>query len=118
MLPLSDDRSRRVDEERRLQRVIGHRLALARADTGLTQPQAAERVGRPKSWLSDVELGRRGIGLSEIRRLLEVYATETPGRAPSFEEVTSPVLGPDEEWVARGEKSAKRGNPTWRDRAP
>lgn len=115
---LSDSRPRRAEEARRLQRVIGYRLTLARADAGLTQPQVAARLGRPRSFVSDVERGQRGIQLGEIRRLLEIYAAEAPGAVPTFEAIVNPTITSDEEWVARGENAPARGNPRWRDRAP
>lgn len=65
-----------------------------------------------------MERGHRGISLGEIKRLLEVYTAATGAPALTYQDVTNPVIAPDEEWVARGEKPPERGNPRWRDQAP
>ncbi len=45
-------------------------LALIRSEregAGLTQLQLAERLGRPQSWVSKIEVGERRLDLEELR---------------------------------------------------
>lgn len=53
-------------------------LKLARAFQGLTQAEAANKLGVAKSYISEIESGRRPISLQTIRRyakLLEIPAS-------------------------------------------
>jgi transcriptional regulator with XRE-family HTH domain len=58
-----------ADEYRRML----ERLREARLAVGLTQVQVAERLGKPQSFVSKVELGERRIDPVELRRLAELY---------------------------------------------
>jgi len=49
------------------------RLREARLAAGLTQVQVAERLGKPQSFVSKVELGERRIDPVELRRFAELY---------------------------------------------
>jgi transcriptional regulator with XRE-family HTH domain len=45
----------------------------ARQEAGLTQVQAAERLGKPQSYVSKVERAERRIDPPELARFAEVY---------------------------------------------
>jgi transcriptional regulator with XRE-family HTH domain len=51
---------------------FGHRLGLARRHAGLTQHQAAARLGVPQPRVAEYEAGRR---LPSILKLLEIITT-------------------------------------------
>jgi transcriptional regulator with XRE-family HTH domain len=40
-----------------------------RMDAGLSQTEVADRLGRPQSWISKVEVGERRIDVEELRQL-------------------------------------------------
>ena len=52
------------------------KLKEARQDAGLTQAQAAERLGKPQSYVSKVERAERRIDPPELARFAEVYGKE------------------------------------------
>jgi transcriptional regulator with XRE-family HTH domain len=49
------------------------RLKQARQDAGLTQAQAAERLGKPQSYVSKVERAERRIDPPELARFAAIY---------------------------------------------
>lgn len=49
------------------------RLRLARRASGLTQVEAAERLGVPQTFISRVELGERRLDPFELQELGELY---------------------------------------------
>lgn len=61
-------------------------LALIRSlriEAGLTQTELADRLDRPQSWVSKVEVGERRIDVEELRQLcvaLEVDPAKVIGR--------------------------------------
>ncbi len=54
-------------------RVLGERLRLARSRAGLTQEQAAERIGVARTTVVAMEKGQRRIRPDELRQLAELY---------------------------------------------
>lgn len=47
-----------------------------RVEAGLTQTQCTEALGRPQSFISDVERGSRRLDLVQLRELLNVLGTD------------------------------------------
>jgi len=52
--------------------VIGQ-LKKARKEAGLTQKEAAEKLGRPQSFISKCESGERRIDIVELKKFAEIY---------------------------------------------
>lgn len=77
--------------EQRLEsaRAVGRKLALAREAAGLSQAEAARRLGVPQSRIGKLELGMRSLMFIEGLRLARLY-----GVAPAtFDDLSS---GPDQ----------------------
>lgn len=51
-------------------------LKTCRIEAGLTQAQCTEALGRPQSFMSDVERGSRRLDLAQLRELLSVLGTD------------------------------------------
>lgn len=51
------------------------RLRLARKKAGLTQSEAAQRLGKPQSYISKCESGERRVDVVELKALARVYGT-------------------------------------------
>ena len=49
------------------------RLRKARMEAGLTQVQAAKKIGRPQSHISNIESGQQRIDVIELKRFAELY---------------------------------------------
>ena len=49
------------------------RLRRAREESGLTQVQAAKKLGRSQTWLSNSELGERRVDFVELEDLAAAY---------------------------------------------
>lgn len=47
-----------------------------RRKAGLSQSELAERLGRPQSWVSKVEIGERRLDLEELRRVCEALGLD------------------------------------------
>ena len=54
-------------------------LKQARQDAGLTQREAAEKMGRPQSWVAQSEIGERRVDVVELLDFLDVYGVR-PGK--------------------------------------
>lgn len=54
-------------------RRVGRRLAHWRTQTGLTQGEVAERLGRSQSVVAKIEAGRRAVGFLETLVLCDLY---------------------------------------------
>ena len=52
------------------------RLRKARVDAGLTQAEAAERLGKPQSFISKCESGQRRLDFVELGTLAELYGKD------------------------------------------
>lgn len=65
-----DDFGQQVSAERQL---LGDLLREAREAAGLTQQEAAVRIGLTQSAISRFERGERGIDLAELRVVLRAY---------------------------------------------
>lgn len=51
-------------------------LRRARTAAGITQVQAAEKLGRPQSFISNCESGERRVDVAEFLVLCELYAAD------------------------------------------
>ncbi len=49
------------------------RLRKARLDAGLTQVQAAKKIGRPQSHISNIESGQQRVDVIELKRFAQLY---------------------------------------------
>jgi len=49
------------------------RLRQARLDAGLTQSQAAKKLGRPQSHISNIESGQQRVDVVELKRFAKIY---------------------------------------------
>lgn len=47
-----------------------------RLEAGLSQAEAAEKVDRPQTWLSALEVGGRGLDILHVRELVAVYGLD------------------------------------------
>lgn len=54
-------------------RALAARLRQARKDAGLTQVQAAERLGKPQSFISKCESGERRVDALELMAFARAY---------------------------------------------
>ncbi len=49
------------------------RLRKARIEAGLTQVQAAKKIGRPQSHISNIESGQQRVDVVELKRFAALY---------------------------------------------
>jgi len=49
------------------------RLKKARLEAGLTQAQAAKKLSRPQSHISNVESGQQRVDVVELKRFAKIY---------------------------------------------
>ncbi len=54
-------------------RVFVERLKNARVEAGLTQVQAAKKLGRPQSHISNIETGQQRVDIIELKRFAKLY---------------------------------------------
>ncbi len=54
-------------------KVFVERLKNARLDAGLTQVEAAKKLGRPQSHISNVETGQQRVDIVELKRFAKLY---------------------------------------------
>lgn len=47
-----------------------------RLEAGLSQAEAAEKMDRPQTWLSALEVGGRGLDILHVRELVAVYGLD------------------------------------------
>jgi transcriptional regulator with XRE-family HTH domain len=55
---------------------ITNKLREARAKSGLTQKQVAEKLGKPQSYVSKSEAGDRRLDVTELKKFADLYATD------------------------------------------
>ena len=49
------------------------RIIKARREAGLSQTEAAKRLGKSQSYISKIEVGQRKIDVIELKRLAKLY---------------------------------------------
>ena len=54
-------------------KIFVERLKKARTEAGLTQVQAAKKLGRPQSHISNVETGQQRVDIIELKRFAKLY---------------------------------------------
>ncbi len=52
-------------------------LKKARIEAGLTQGEAAKKIGKPQSYISKVENGEQRIDVVELKELARIYGKKT-----------------------------------------
>ena len=52
------------------------KLRKARIEAGLTQTQAAKKIGRPQSHISNIESGQQRVDVVELKRFAKLYEKE------------------------------------------
>lgn len=57
-------------------RALVELLRDVRRRAGLSQADLAERLGRPQSWVSKVEVGERRLDLEELRQVCQALDTD------------------------------------------
>jgi transcriptional regulator with XRE-family HTH domain len=58
-------------------RKVTESLKKARIEAGLTQGEAAKRIGKPQSYISKVENGEQRIDVIELKELAKLYGKKT-----------------------------------------
>lgn len=54
-------------------KIFVERLKKARLEAGLTQIQAAKKLNRPQSHISNVETGQQRVDIVELKRFAKIY---------------------------------------------
>ena len=54
-------------------RAFVEHLKNARIEAGLTQVQAAKKLGRPQSHISNIETGQQRVDIVELKRFAKLY---------------------------------------------
>lgn len=57
-------------------RIFVERLKKARVEAGLTQVQAAKKLGRPQSHVSNVETSQQRVDVVELKRFARLYGKD------------------------------------------
>ncbi|WP_080938466.1 helix-turn-helix domain-containing protein [Pseudomonas simiae] len=70
---------------RREHEIFLQELKRLRVGSGLTQAQCSEALGRPQSFMSDVERGIRRLDLIQLRDLCRVLETDLVSFVKSYE---------------------------------
>ena len=66
--------------------VFHEQLKLLRIESGLTQAQCSEALGRPQSFMSDVERGVRRLDIVQLRDLCLVLGTDLTSFSKAYEQ--------------------------------
>jgi len=65
-----------MESSRKERQELAARLRIAREAAGLTQAELGERLAKPQTFVSKIELGERSISLLEAEKLCEVLRIE------------------------------------------
>ncbi|MES2179642.1 MAG: helix-turn-helix transcriptional regulator [Gemmatimonadota bacterium] len=66
----------------KLREELCRNLVRAREAAGLNQREAAERIGRPQSYVAKIETGERRVDAVEILQFVEAYGVELDSLLP------------------------------------
>jgi transcriptional regulator with XRE-family HTH domain len=69
-------------QKRKLQRLVGQRIRVARKKAGLVQREVAERVGVSRNQITSVELGVSDTGLTVIIAIARALGVKTKQLLP------------------------------------
>jgi transcriptional regulator with XRE-family HTH domain len=61
---------------RKERQLLAARLRVAREAAGLTQAELGERLSKPQTFISKIELGERSISLLEAKKICEILDIE------------------------------------------
>ena len=70
---------------------LARRLRAARKDCHITQAKAARVLGIPRSAVSQMETGQRGVSALELHRLAQLYSRDVGGLLEDRFEESNPV---------------------------
>ena len=70
-------------------------LKRMRMQSGMTQTQCSAALGRPQSFMSDVERGVRRLDIVQLRDLCQVMGSDLPTLIDSFEQALVNQEGQD-----------------------
>ena len=62
--------------EQRIKRLFGKRVRERRLALGLTQQELADRAGLHRSYIGEIELGRRNVTLKSVAKIAEVLQVD------------------------------------------
>lgn len=82
-------------------RILGQRLAAARAQAGLTQLSVAKALGVPQSAIAKLERGRRQLYFAEGLRLAELYGIDCRDLVPHVDSRAAPTSASSQGATAR-----------------
>lgn len=86
--------------------VLGKRLRAARESAGLTQEQAAGKLGVGQSMISNSETGNRRVDVFELQDFAELYNTTLAELLGPLSEIESKELARIEAWKAQERSSS------------
>ena len=62
--------------EQKIKRLFGKRVRERRLALGLTQQELADRAGLHRSYIGEIELGRRNVTLKSVAKIAEVLQVD------------------------------------------
>lgn len=74
---------------RREHAILLQELKRMRVESGMTQAQCSAALGRPQSFMSDVERGVRRLDMVQLRDLCQVLGSDLISFTKSFEQTLS-----------------------------
>ncbi|MFV7436603.1 helix-turn-helix domain-containing protein [Pseudomonas vlassakiae] len=77
---------------RREHMIFLQELKRMRVESGMTQVQCSAALGRPQSFMSDVERGVRRLDMVQLRDLCQVLGSDLISFTKSFEEALDPQI--------------------------
>lgn len=85
--------------------IIRDLLREKRVDSGLTQVEVSQRMGRSQSFVSDVERGVRRVDVLELRDLCELFGIQLTGFCREFERRAAAVASAGKQPVKQQDRS-------------
>ncbi len=72
--------------------ILLQELKRMRVESGMTQTQCSAALGRPQSFMSDVERGVRRLDMVQLRDLCQVLGSDLISFTKSFEKALNPKV--------------------------